>query len=119
MKDSLLYATDKINTWVGEQEKVDLNLKDIFSNVFKKHTKQEAELIFISGTSFTTPKEEDISSTWPKPWLFSRIFITLALTYLFLFIAMDIFQNIYADRKSTRLNSSHVAISYAVFCLKK
>src|SRR5439155_24507786 len=24
-----------------------------------------------------------------------------------------------ADRKSTRLNSSHVAISYAVFCLKK
>src|SRR5690606_41388784 len=24
-----------------------------------------------------------------------------------------------ADRKSTRLNSSHVTISYAVFCLKK
>src|SRR5207253_6900545 len=26
---------------------------------------------------------------------------------------------ILVDRKSTRLNSSHVAISYAVFCLKK
>src|SRR5207253_9798146 len=25
----------------------------------------------------------------------------------------------WGDRKSTRLNSSHVAISYAVFCLKK
>src|SRR5690625_5794993 len=25
----------------------------------------------------------------------------------------------HTDRKSTRLNSSHVAISYAVFCLKK
>src|SRR5690554_7506033 len=25
----------------------------------------------------------------------------------------------YADRKSTRLNSSHVRMSYAVFCLKK
>src|SRR5690349_22692882 len=25
----------------------------------------------------------------------------------------------YGDRKSTRLNSSHVEISYAVFCLKK
>src|SRR5690625_3670295 len=25
----------------------------------------------------------------------------------------------FQDRKSTRLNSSHVAISYAVFCLKK
>src|SRR3989442_2499826 len=27
--------------------------------------------------------------------------------------------SIVADRKSTRLNSSHVRISYAVFCLKK
>src|ERR1035437_5481066 len=35
-----------------------------------------------------------------------------------------IFQNLHAskewiDRKSTRLNSSHANISYAVFCLKK
>src|SRR5205814_6986242 len=26
---------------------------------------------------------------------------------------------VFADRKSTRLNSSHLGISYAVFCLKK
>src|SRR5690625_6411866 len=31
----------------------------------------------------------------------------------------QIILEIKADRKSTRLNSSHVAISYAVFCLKK
>src|SRR5690625_8019316 len=29
------------------------------------------------------------------------------------------YSQIVPDRKSTRLNSSHVAISYAVFCLKK
>src|SRR3712207_8628772 len=28
-------------------------------------------------------------------------------------------RDIYRDRKSTRLNSSHANISYAVFCLKK
>src|SRR5690625_6392319 len=28
-------------------------------------------------------------------------------------------KNVWIDRKSTRLNSSHVATSYAVFCLKK
>src|SRR5690606_41987152 len=28
-------------------------------------------------------------------------------------------QHAHSDRKSTRLNSSHVKISYAVFCLKK
>src|SRR5690606_41449332 len=31
---------------------------------------------------------------------------------------LQLFKNL-KDRKSTRLNSSHVKISYAVFCLKK
>src|SRR5690625_6290301 len=30
----------------------------------------------------------------------------------------ELAQGIFRDRKSTRLNSSHVAISYAVFCVK-
>src|SRR5690625_6707004 len=34
-------------------------------------------------------------------------------------LVINAFQSIGLDRKSTRLNSSHVAISYAVFCLKK
>src|SRR5699024_11457604 len=32
---------------------------------------------------------------------------------------VDIMEFVKLDRKSTRLNSSHVSISYAVFCLKK
>src|SRR5256886_11348976 len=35
------------------------------------------------------------------------------------FIRTDIFRRAGVDRKSTRLNSSHSQISYAVFCLKK
>src|SRR5690625_5823809 len=34
-------------------------------------------------------------------------------------VVNEIIEDFGADRKSTRLNSSHVAISYAVFCLKK
>src|SRR5699024_11537770 len=40
-------------------------------------------------------------------------------------LKMDIYERnidkkkLHLDRKSTRLNSSHVSISYAVFCLKK
>src|SRR5699024_11869587 len=42
------------------------------------------------------------------PYFSSNCFIvSLAFTFLI------------SDRKSTRLNSSHVSISYAVFCLKK
>src|SRR5690606_40647032 len=38
---------------------------------------------------------------------------------LFLLLITMISVTMLADRKSTRLNSSHVKISYAVFCLKK
>src|SRR5690625_2794156 len=34
-------------------------------------------------------------------------------------LAGNVRRQLVLDRKSTRLNSSHVAISYAVFCLKK
>src|SRR5690349_22996700 len=34
-------------------------------------------------------------------------------------LARQIRRHLQRDRKSTRLNSSHVEISYAVFCLKK
>src|SRR5690625_7124027 len=34
-------------------------------------------------------------------------------------IGVEAASDLTGDRKSTRLNSSHVAISYAVFCLKK
>src|SRR5260221_8959526 len=34
-------------------------------------------------------------------------------------IVLNMDNTIFLDRKSTRLNSSHTVISYAVFCLKK
>src|SRR5699024_12850691 len=43
------------------------------------------------------------------PYTFQRILAALFLRGM----------NPMRDRKSTRLNSSHVSISYAVFCLKK
>src|SRR5699024_12044623 len=54
--------------------------------------------------------------------------IALSITYVILAVIVGsfldnintIFQGFHdRDRKSTRLNSSHVSISYAVFCLKK
>src|SRR5713101_6303244 len=42
-------------------------------------------------------------------------------SYLFALVAGDLvaLEDRFTDRKSTRLNSSHMSISYAVFCLKK
>src|SRR5260221_7626851 len=62
-----------------------------------------------------------------KPW--SSTAFRLALTYgVLLVLTMSIVLSVFyvqtvgvlrIDRKSTRLNSSHTVISYAVFCLKK
>src|SRR3712207_8611982 len=49
-------------------------------------------------------------------YYFSVLLLLLTLTVTGCEVIGDIFQ---ADRKSTRLNSSHANISYAVFCLKK
>src|SRR5690625_6467099 len=48
-----------------------------------------------------------------RNWFFLFYFLTVSVGGVVLNFALKI------DRKSTRLNSSHVAISYAVFCLKK
>src|SRR5699024_11537899 len=47
-----------------------------------------------------------------------KIFDTMMKSSTFMAKTVSV-SNENADRKSTRLNSSHVSISYAVFCLKK
>src|SRR5690606_41385404 len=56
------------------------------------------------------------------PWI-GRVFFYMPLMHAEELSLQDEcvahFEKLVRDRKSTRLNSSHVKISYAVFCLKK
>src|SRR5204863_5680369 len=60
------------------------------------------------------------STLFPYTTLF-RSQIQRAIVFRHSMLAIGLFAHldIAEDRKSTRLNSSHVEISYAVFCLKK
>src|SRR5690625_382958 len=64
----------------------------------------------------------NLYSSWWYMLIIALIGVSLVICSLDRFIplrrALKI-QKAKRDRKSTRLNSSHVAISYAVFCLKK
>src|SRR5207249_12315201 len=56
------------------------------------------------------------------PYVASLVFFSLAVLSKVNVVVMPLFLvlvDMVSDRKSTRLNSSHVSISYAVFCLKK
>src|SRR3712207_8935821 len=48
-------------------------------------------------------------------FMFFMLILVLGANYLIMFVGWEGV----GDRKSTRLNSSHANISYAVFCLKK
>src|SRR5690606_41362447 len=73
------------------------------------------------GVTMTLPMDIRLASTNAKfGFVFARRGITMeACSSWFLPRLVGPQQTKQEDRKSTRLNSSHVKISYAVFCLKK
>jgi RsiW-degrading membrane proteinase PrsW (M82 family) len=68
--------------------------QNIFSRVFRKHSELEAERLFIVGTVLTTPKIEEVKETWPKPWLFARVFFIALIAFLGLYLGVSFFKNI-------------------------
>jgi RsiW-degrading membrane proteinase PrsW (M82 family) len=58
------------------------NLKDMFSEVFKRRTPDEVEDYLLVGTSKTTPPLELVETGWPKPWLFFRVLAALVVAYV-------------------------------------
>src|SRR5690606_40860386 len=59
------------------------------------------------------------STLFPYTTLFRSVLSQLPRTHQLICPFRPVRRDIVRDRKSTRLNSSHVKISYAVFCLKK
>ncbi|WP_195440592.1 PrsW family glutamic-type intramembrane protease [Bacteroides thetaiotaomicron] len=84
---------DSLNEYVGNTNSVNLNWKDLFTDVFKSHSVDEAEDIFICGTKKTTPLLSEVSATWPRPWLYSRVFFIFVLTFILLRVCWDFFNN--------------------------
>src|SRR5699024_12482004 len=60
--------------------------------------------LIIGGAGASIPEVVLLSKLFKKKFVISFVIAILVVAI---------------DRKSTRLNSSHVSISYAVFCLKK
>ncbi|MEJ7154917.1 PrsW family intramembrane metalloprotease, partial [Staphylococcus ureilyticus] len=68
-------------------------LRDMFSQVFKFHSKHESDDVFIAGTQSTTPHITEVSEEWGKPWVFSRVFISLLITFIGLWFLAKMFGN--------------------------
>jgi RsiW-degrading membrane proteinase PrsW (M82 family) len=75
------------------ERSIEPKFQNIFSRVFRKHSELEAERLFIVGTALTTPKISEVKETWPKPWLFARVFIIALLIFTGFYSGVSYFGN--------------------------
>ncbi|MBM7653295.1 PrsW family intramembrane metalloprotease [Neobacillus cucumis] len=93
--NSLFYEFAHYVDFVPKFERsIEPKFQNIFSRVFRNHTELEAERLFIVGTALTTPKITEVKETWPKPWLFARVFIFALLAFTGLYVGVDYFRNV-------------------------
>ena len=96
-KDTALRAAKKLDSLVGSASGLSklegFRWGSFFSAVFKKHTDDEVYEIFNCGTPTNTPTIDNVSPSWPTPWLFTRMLVYgLVLTVLF-YIGVTHFNN--------------------------
>src|SRR5256885_8868632 len=105
----LLFFDDKATT-----EIYTLSLHDALPIYFRAAHRRRA---FRSG--FTRIHAQKVGSLRFGLLDLLELSIWEAASLCFHLYTLEFVQGEIADRKSTRLNSSHLVISYAVFCLKK
>ncbi len=108
-------VTSKVNQMAGGQGAVPLRFKDFFTGVFQRHTRDEAEKIFICGTAETTPDPASISSEWPHPWLYSRVILVFSAALFALAAAWSIFGAMVSIPAIIVIGSFMVPIATMVF----
>ena len=76
----------KVASAIGIEKLRGFKLSELFAEVFSKHSREEVEDYFTTGTAKSTPGILDVDTSWPKPWLFMRMAIA-SLVIFFLFWA--------------------------------
>ncbi|AMB98577.1 hypothetical protein AWM75_00575 [Aerococcus urinaehominis] len=77
---------NRVDRVTGGSGQVKIKFSDLFTEIGKRHQRDEVDEIFTAGSRLTTPAPEDISKEWPRPWYYSRIFIVLMLVALALYV---------------------------------
>jgi len=69
------------------------SLKGMFSETFRHRSPQEIEDYLQVGTNRTTPNILEVSTGWPKPWFFARVFLFVAVVYALFLASLVYFTN--------------------------
>ena len=106
---------DAINDMTGQEGKTDIRLRELVSEVFRRHTVEEREELFISGTKKTTPAPENMTADLPHPWLFARIFLMFLVVFAGLLVMILQFSNTNAIPGAMFIGALIVPFSLVIF----
>lgn len=107
--------SERLTTLAGVDKLEGFSLKDLFSEVFRKHSREEIEDYFTVGTSRTTPSIADVDTTWPKPWVFFKTFLGALVVYILFLVAWNEFENINLIPGLIMVGSFAVPIATLIF----
>ncbi len=72
----------KITEAAGVEQIRGFNVGAFFSEVFRKHPQEAIDDHFTLGSPATTPPLHEIETSWPRPWVFFRVFMGALVLYL-------------------------------------
>jgi len=94
------------------------SIKEVFSEAFKKHPRDEVEEYFAVGTPNNTPGIDQIDPCWPKPWIFLRTLSGALIIYGAFLLAWNMFQNINLVPGLIMIGSFAVPLATLVFFIE-
>lgn len=106
------------NKLIGLEELKDFKLRDVFSQVFKKHSLVEMEDQLVTGTMSSTPAITDIETSWARPWLFSRLLLVSLVLTIVLIFGFQTFKNENLIPGLIFIGSFAVPVSTLIFFLE-
>jgi RsiW-degrading membrane proteinase PrsW (M82 family) len=86
--------SSRLTSLTGVENLEGFNLKELFSEVFRKHTNDELEEYFTVGTPGTTPSILRVDTSWPRPWVFFRTFVGALIVYILFLWSWNEFRNV-------------------------
>lgn len=105
----------KFNQFTGLEKLEGFSFRELLSDIFKHHKRDEVEEFFTVGTRSTTPSIEEVDTTWPRPWMFFRALTFSGIVYFLFNIAWETFKNVNLIPGLMAVGTVAVPISALIF----
>jgi RsiW-degrading membrane proteinase PrsW (M82 family) len=106
---------DHLSHAAGVEKPDEFKASEMFAEVRKKRGDDEIEEYFTVGTSRTTPPLSAVDASWPRPWVFARVFLMSLALYTGFVWAWKEFSNIYLLPAIIMIGSIAMPFSLLIF----